>query len=205
MDKKLEQSYFSSKKFNKRIIIYSVAIILVILGLILVNFLFRKAPQVEQIYNQNSVVETFQNTNQPSEVVVNGPNSNFVKSFYETALFYPIGVGDITLTYSKEPSINTLDKIIEQKPISKQVDGYYLDYVSNIYKIIEDSANPTENLNILNNYLSKNSYQYIGSQFPSQIKDKVNQMDLTKEQKQIVLQNLLKMRTELVTDSYYPD
>lgn len=120
MDKDLKQSYFMSKKFNKKIIFYNVAIILVILGLILINVIFIKTPKVKEIYNQDSVVATFENTDQPGEITVNGPNSSFVKSFYDTVLFYPENNGNLSLSYIKEPSVNVLSKILEKNLLMKK-------------------------------------------------------------------------------------
>lgn len=79
-----------------------------------------------------------------------------------------------------------------------------MSYCANIYTVIQNSKNPDKNLSIISSYISKNSGGYIQFQSNKEIEDNVNEMDLSQNQKDSVIQNLINMRGILNSNNASP-
>jgi hypothetical protein len=135
---------------------YITLAIIAIIGLALAGILSfsLKQPYAKKtyvpLYSSNDINISTYKTN-IGNTTVTGENSILIQDYLNTVLRNNFSNLGVKVDYKKEPSIDSLNKIFNDKQL---LDSINLDIYSKIYTIIQNNPNQIENVKIINSLIS---------------------------------------------------
>lgn len=177
---------------NKKLIRYGIIVISIIIIVLLLiynvisNNQNSKNPNEKNLYTSNNInVEEFQTS--VGTVKVTGTNQVVIKSYLASILNTEYNNIGINVNYKTEPMVDELYAILQKNNI-KTINTKLVDAYNNIYKQIQLEKKQEKNINIIENII--NIPTNLTEMTNAQIDSKTAKLNLTKEQINIINQNL---------------